>query len=764
MANNNGKHPIIANGQSYIEPLIKKTWGGDPIVPHEYMEAKGRLSGDILRIQETIRESKEVFLDEKVVCIRLEPKFEAKSYIPSSLVAESGMKLIGGRKYSLNSKENLKAKMYFVRTSDRELAELKKKFDSGKKDHVKKWKEQVCTIKSIDLLHPDEKTLGFPESWEEGMVEVVIHPLGDSHAAEAIDGFFDVVKAKKAKAAVRTYDDGLTFVCMHMDREDIALAQKYNPLRSIKPMRDDWEDQLRMTSMVAPAPQLPETVLKSNIKVGVFDGGVKRGTRLLDPFVKLNDMVETNPTDGGLEHGSNVCGAVLYGTGLAGKTAMDTVDNPMVSVESFRVLPAKVSGEPEVDYQMYSTIDIVEKVVKERTDIKLFNLSIGPKGAIIDDEINRFTYVCDKLTYDVEEGEVNPLFCVAVGNDGDLNPPLNRIQSPSDMVNGLAVGAYSLSPLNDKYRVSYGCVGPGREGAKIKPDVLEFGGSADRPFIAVRPGDEIMGTMGTSMAAPVVAGKIGQLMALSDHIVPHLGRALLIHSAEADGIEGNVENGFGFCVRDAKEILNCSDKKVTILYEGEITASATVKLPIFAPGISELHGNAEIKWTICTVVNPNINDPDAYTNNCIEDTFYPNDMVFPFRKDRQVKILDLLKADNIAIANELIRQGYIKSELPVSKPAKRHFAEADLRNGDFKWDTIIRKEVRMRCGSLLNPFISLHAIGRDEYEHERIKYYVVITIGVPRYNGSLYDQILQTYNNLTPIQIQNVNRIMARID
>ena len=70
----------------------------------------------------------------------------------------------------------------------------------------------------------------------------------------------------------------------------------------------------------------------------------------------------------------------------------------------------------------------------------------------------------------------------------------------------------------------------------------------------------------------------------------------------------------------------------------------------------------------------------------------------------------------------------------------------------------------MRCGSLLNPFISLHAIGRDEYEHERIKYYVVITIDVPRYNGSLYDQILQTYNNLTPIRIQNVNRIMTRID
>lgn len=60
--------------------------------------------------------------------------------------------------------------------------------------------------------------------------------------------------------------------------------------------------------------------------------------------------------------------------------------------------------------QMYTTVDIIEEVVCEREDIKLYGLSFGPKGAILGDEINRFTYVCDKLTYDVDEGAVNPLF------------------------------------------------------------------------------------------------------------------------------------------------------------------------------------------------------------------------------------------------------------------------------------------------------------------------------------------------------------------
>lgn len=544
----------------------------------------------------------------------------------------------------------------------------------------------------------------------------------------------------------------------------MALAQKYNPLRSIKPMRDEWEEQIRVSSMVALAPQLPNTIMKSSIKIGVFDGGVQSGTKLLDPYVDSYDMVKAEPTEASLNHGANVCGAILYGTGLAGKMETDTVDNPVVSIESFRVFPSEKIDNPEADYQMYTTIDIIEKVVTERPDIRVYNLSFGPRGPIIDDEINRFTYVCDLLTYNIDDGDKNPLFCIAAGNDGTLESPFNRVQSPADMVNGLAVGAYTFSPLNEKYRAPYSCIGPGREGAKIKPDILEFGGHTDRPFISTQSGNLVMGTAGTSLAAPVVAGKIGRLMAASDQIVPHMGRALLIHSAESDGAEGTIENGFGFCLDDVKDILNCSDNKVTILYEGDITSSATVKLPIFLPGISEIHGYANIKWTICTVVNPNINDPDAYTNNCIEDTFYPNDMKFIFRKNKMEKQLNLLKDADIDVARELLKQGYIKSELPVSKPAKQYFAEADLRNSDFKWDTIIRKEVRMRCSSLMNPFISLHAIGRDEYEHEKIKYFVVITIDVPNFKGSLYDYILQTYDNLLPIKIQNVNRIMTQIN
>lgn len=756
------KHPIIANGEYYIEPLRKKTFGGPPKLPHEYNEAKGRLGNNIEQIQRQIEQSEEVFMDEKIVCVRLEPKYEAKSYTPNSLIAESKMKFVGGRKYTTNQ-ELSKAKLYFMRATDSELSELKCKLESSQKDNVKKWREQICTINSIDLLKPDEKVLGFDSSWEKGKAEIILHPLGID-TSDVVDKFFELTGISKNAAIVRSYDDGLTFVCANINKDIINKAKKFNPLRSIKPIDDEWDDFFRMSPIHDKGPKLPDIINKSDIKVGIFDGGVQSGTYLVDPFCVNYDMVEEPPTTKGLEHGSAVSGAVLYGS-LNGKTEFDVVEPPSVSVESFRVFPAVRTGNEDNDYQMYGTIDIIEKVVKERKDIKIYNISIGPRGAILDDELNRFTYVCDKLSYEVDEGEMNPLFCVAVGNDGELEEPFNRIQSPSDMVNGLAVGSYVYNSINDKIRAPYSCIGPGREGAKTKPDILEFGGSIEKHFIAPMHGTDLIGCEnGTSFSAPTVAGKIGRLMAASSLVVPHLGRTLLIHNAENETNSNRIECGFGFCKENVEEILECSDKKVTILYSGEMMSSTSVKLPIFLPDISKNVGNVTIKWTICTVVNPNVNDPDAYTNNCIEDTFYPHTMTYNFSKNgRNTKKLNLLQPGKIQEAEELMNQGYSKSELPASKPTKKYYREEDLRNSDFKWDTIIKKDISLRSTSLLNPFISLHAIGRDEYEHEKIRYNVVVTIEAPSYRGSLYDNILTTYNNLTPLTIRNIERIRTNI-
>lgn len=758
------KHPIIAHGELYVEPIAKKGGGGAKKIPHEYAVAKQRIIADIDRIFNVIHEKTEIFLEEKIVCVRMEPKFEAKSYVPTQLLSDDGMSIVGGRKYSFTDEahEEQTAKLYFVKTDDDGIRKIKETLSSGAKDGVEAWRDQLGSIHSMDLLLPEEKIMGFPDEWENGTVEIVLHPI-NNELKQMLNMFYTTSEIPVEHTRVKTYEDGLTFVSAKCSRKELDRLKLLNPLRAIHPLGRVGITPVRMLSGGS-APQLKQSDKKSMITVGVFDGGVDESIPLLKGHVNAIECVSTAPEADYLSHGSAVCGVVLHGN-LAGKSKSDTLPVPCVSVESFRVLPI----QDQSDFELYEAIDAIENVVNSRNDIKLYNLSFGPVGAIVDDSINRFTYVLDRLTYDIPENEINPLFCIAVGNDGELSAPFNRIQSPSDLVNGLGVGAYTYTADGTKTRAPYSCVGNGREGAKIKPDFLDFGGSMDRPFVLVgTQANTLAASAGTSFASPLSAHKIGKLMAQSENIVPHIGRTLLIHNASVDDILSQEEQGHGYCHDDVTDILLCGDKNVTILYAGTLEPSQTVHLPIFSPKIDAVKGMVSVKWTITTIVAPYVNDPDAYTNNCIEDVFIPHDMTFNFyKKDRNTrkivstKKLNLLKPEDVVKAKSMIDEGYYRSDFPVSHPTKHSWNETDLRTTDFKWDTVIKKKLRMRGSSLLNPALTLHAIDRNGFAAEKIQYYAAITIDAPKYAGSLYDAVLQTYQNLTPIEIRNVNRIMV---
>lgn len=83
------KHPIIAHGELYVEPIVKKSRPIDKSIPHEYEDSKQRILSDISNITEKIEIQEEFFLDEKILCVRMEPKFEAKSYVPVSITQVS---------------------------------------------------------------------------------------------------------------------------------------------------------------------------------------------------------------------------------------------------------------------------------------------------------------------------------------------------------------------------------------------------------------------------------------------------------------------------------------------------------------------------------------------------------------------------------------------------------------------------------------------------------------------------------------------------
>lgn len=268
---------------------------------------------------------------------------------------------------------------------------------------------------------------------------------------------------------------------------------------------------------------------------------------------------------------------------------------------------------------------------------------------------------------------------------------------------------------------------------------------------------------GTSFASPIVTGKIGKMMALSSEISQHMAKTLLIHTAE-DSDEYSIEEiGFGFCVNDVTDILNCEDNKVVILYEGNIASKQNIQLPILLPNINGLKCNANIIWTLSTLSELNPNDVDSYTCHCVEDYFYPHDKHYHYFKNTIHGRRQKAAFVGTDTEKELYTLGFSRSDLPIPKPPKPFLWEDELRSQHLKWDTVTKKTITMRASSLSNPFFILHGMNRDIAGTTPMKYFVAITVEIPKYPGVLYDDILAQYRNLVPISIKVENQIFVEL-
>nr|WP_314784090.1 S8 family peptidase [Olsenella uli] len=773
--------PIIAHGESYIQAIARPNSGGPKERPHTYEEARTNILRDIDSVFTTIDEDPELYLDEKVLCVRMEPKFDAKSYTPSAMLrASEDMEIVGGRRYKLEPKEPdilthepttddesqpseddtepQDAKLYFVRTTSQGIRNLQDTLRSGSNDGVAAWRNEIMSVRSFDLLEPGEKVQGFDESWESGPVEVVLHPF-TSDRDQAVEMFCSIAGVELKDVEVRPYANGVTFIAVRLTKEAAQRVSRMNPLRTIHPLGRVNIEPMRK-GFTAPAPQVQAGSTSPLVRVGVFDGGCNPTVPLLSGFVTAHDCVPSPTVQDYVDHGGAVCGAILHGE-LSGKSANDILPLPEVGVDCFRVLP---TTDPN-DFELYEAIDVIEQVVPNRPDISLYNISFGPTGPIFDDDISRFTYSLDTLTGDTDEDHEGPLFTIAVGNDGDMSEPFNRIQSPADLVNGLSVGAYSYDNVGERVRASYSCIGPGREGAKIKPDLLEFGGDFNKPFVvADMSGNLLTATAGTSFASPLVVHKLSEMLAQSEDVTPHMARMLMLHYADHDDSQPQGEYGFGISPGSAWNCLSCEENSVTSLYQGILRPTELVSLPIFAPSISDASGYVTVRWTIVAVCSVDPNDTDGYTASCIQDTFVPHEMKYLFRKDGVgSKTLDLSVPKNAVEAAALLNQGYKKSYLPMSASATPYWEESDLRANDFKWDTVISKHKRMRSSSLLQPSLTLQSIFRTNNNPDAIiRYYAAVTVDAPGYPGSLYTSTLQQYQSLAPIRLRIQNRLTNR--
>ncbi|MBU3128490.1 S8 family peptidase [Clostridium tagluense] len=748
--------PLLGRAEQYIEPTSKKLFGGEKVYPRSYEEAKVHLIKNLNSLKRDLSETSEKYkLNEYVVCVRMEKGFKAKSYYPSTLNNLRNITNVGARAYYLNNDTSNKkndSKLYFMKVNDNWVND----FGTALLDDrftTEAWQNDMQSIHSIDILKPFEKISNFDDGWNFGTVEIVLHPFGiyNNIVIEKLLSLIDNSNNKN-KFKIKEYEDGPIFISAKIDRIGLEKLANFNPLRTVHPLRSIDIPELRSYMDIAAPFKEPQDKTKSIIKIGVFDGGAVIGVPFLKNYVNNEDLTNMPISQSCVSHGTAVCGAVLYGS-LNDYKDISILPTPSISVENFRVFP---TSDP-ADIDLYEVIDYIEDIVPKRNDISIYNLSLGPKGPIIDDQISRFTYSLDKLSI-----EHNVLFIVAVGNDGNLPAPHNRIQSPADLVNGLGVGAYTLR--NDiKVRAPYSCVGVGREGCKVKPDLVAFGGSGDWPTYLVSTLPNMMApSAGTSFASPIVANKIGAIMAQSSEITPQMARALLIHSSKhQDADKPDINFGHGYICDTVEEILGCSSNEVTMMYSSKVKTGKFVKLPIPFTELKDYKGSVTVKWTIVNLTDVNSTDSDGYTLTSIEDTFYPNENAkfLQFKGNKNIKIDT---KNDVAKIAEYINEGYKLSPFPKSSSGNKYITEEKARL-NYKWDTVVKRWNRYKISSVNKPFILLHGIGRKGYENKDINYYAIVTISLSGYAGNLYNDIINEYRLLEPIKLRNKNEIMINI-
>ncbi len=774
---NPNKRLILANGEKYAESIKKNGGGGPKEMPRSYDEARTLVKSDLSRAIETIRRLPKAkrLGDESVLCLRLHPDMVAKTYDPKGIFGKvRDLENVGSRSYRVSPekvaqtkriRKQLEAKIQettgrivFVRSNDQGFMRLIAALDSPERSLSKDFREDIQRIEHFDFLSVEERLFGFASGWREGRVEIVLHPSRRSADEQThfLKNLFTEEHVNWEKTRVAPYHDGPLFVSCRLSFETLRSIAEANPLRTAHPLVFDGLTDLR-SSPSLPAPHPPQNDSRSTIKVGVFDGGIDVNHPALSGFVEEDGglSIGTPPDAESIAHGTAVAGAVLYGP-LNPYRSSDSLPIPQVSVVSIRALPTS----SKTDADLYESIDIIEAAVPARQDIKVFNLSFGPRGPIYDDSISRFTYALDSLA-----AAQKVVFFVAVGNDGDAGPGWNRIQAPSDLVNGFGVGAYS-EVNGTPVHASYSCRGPGRECGKIKPDLAAFGGCERNPIhlLSTTPGMRVT-SRGTSFASPIAAAVGARASESFDRGSALLSRALLIHTAQhPDNLPDDLF-GHGFVQTNLDDLLRCDEREVTVVYQGAILPTKMIKLPVLLPPGVNVSGKVRITWTVAALPRVTPNHPWDYTSSCLEDTFYPNARKFRFQnpsKTGKPKSRTLHELDDAQEIADLTSKGWEKALLPTSKSGNQYKAEVERRAMDCKWEPVVRRSQQSFAASLNEPFLVLHCIPRNG-ACERTDYAAVITISAPAFDGDLYDAVLRRYTALQQIRLRSEAELRVRI-
>ena len=720
---------LLGKGERLIEDVVGVRGGGPKHHPYTFEEARTRLTPSLDRVISVISDLPlEACPDDQAAAIvTLNPEYIAKSYYPDDLFRALGIEPVGSRPKRITPEKRSRGRApeetvtteFFVMGSREAFREWRRTLPQW--SPTSKEAQEFATIEGVSAPAAPDKIRGQIPKSGTAVFEVVLHTdelYGEKRLLPLFRKYLTDMGVEPSMKR-RFYAGGLCFLELDAPAELAERIATFSPVRAIRqmPLLRMLRPTIRTSGIPAQSLTLPkEGALDPNIRVAIFDGGLPDLHPLTSWATPFDTTGVGKPEDDYLRHGTHVTSAFLFGH----IDPIKPLPRPYALVHHYRVLDGGLGQDPHELYEVLERID----AVLSSTHYEFINISLGPNLPIEDDDVHAWTAVLDERL-----ARGTTLATVAVGNDGEGDAILgfNRIQVPSDSVNALAIGACD-SPDTPWQRAAYSSIGPGRSPGIVKPDLVSFGGSLQRPFLVVshngNPGFDATG--GTSFAAPSALRMAAGIRA---HIGPDLGalaiRTLLIHSAET--AEHPVEEiGRGRVAATLDDILVCDDDTIRVVYQGTISPARYIRAPVPLP-TGAIPGKVRIAATLCyaTAVDPH--HPGNYTRAGLEVSFRPHD-------------------------------GRRKNPTQIHADTKSFFGSAQsgitedaLRRDSWKWENSLHAEATHQGRTLSNPVFDIHynsrLEGRNFAPDHELAYAVVVTVQA-RQVPDLYAQVVRRYGTI----------------
>lgn len=741
----NNDNIIFRNGIELVGGLERNNGGGfTPDVSAEELEmALKKVLPQIVTIDKELAQLPEMYkMSQQVIDVKIKPGYLSKSNKISEMYQKSGLERVGSLPVRDRSDEQKDTRIEYLRGNPNLLEKLIRDISNGER-LTKRLQNEVVKIDEISLPTNDDKIKLLPGDWKSGQVYLVLHPMGNYPLL--IEKLRQILKSQNPSDwKILETTDGLVYISMFLTHAELSRLVQFNPLRQVienqqnVQIEKDFEKSRNI--FVDDDYQNKSMGL---IPAGEIDGGLRTDHNLYLSEVKEIGSVDSNTKDFFVEHGTAVSSLLMYGS-LNQKSPGQKIE-PDSRIKTIRILPTSPIATPSAaveDFDFVEAASLLKKIIPQNLDVKVWNISVGPYGPVLDDSVGPLTAALDELAF-----KYRIIFCAAVGNTGELANIMARIQTPADMVNGLAVGSFAYDEIKQPKLATYTSVGPGRAGAIIKPDFLGHGGSEDDKLETFSTANYATNKVyGTSFASPLVANLATKLLNADPDLTPLDAKTMLIHQATLNPVDGSPERVGRGVVEHLSDVLVSPQNEFRILYSSEMSTGTFAKLEIPLPdGLKSTR--LEFSWTVSLLTAVSPSEVDEYTQYTIEDDFYGNADKYDYRKNTSVKT----RLNSDAEVERLLLDGWKPSALPTPNKNKYKYLTEPEQRKKMKWDTVKSDRVGRKRDNVKEPFLVLHALARDG-SYQRIPYSVVITVRAVN-DTNIYELVKQQFPVLQPLRI-----------